>query len=509
MLGLAAVAFAFYLPALSGRFVFTDDYSYFYHPQNPTWYVEALNQCGRPLTGQYLRLCHRIIAKTGSPDLAHLPGLLGVMLLGLASFGWLRLCGVRTLPAFQFCLVLLTLPSALLCVTYLNCGSYGWAALASALALVTFAPALRRPGLALGWKLLLGSAAWALLVAGMFLYQPSALWYWTLTAAALLCGPTPTWAAFRARAAPLFALGLAAMAGYFIAYKIYFWAEGLTPLARGELSGDVGGKLAWFWAEPLHNALSLWQLPPTHWRFPRNVLILILAGGAAELLGLFRRRRGGDAPAAEEEGRGRRAGLVLVRWATGFALLPLSYAFNLAVSESWPAYRTLLPLAATTAVLAFAALQRMAELLPRRLCAPALTGALALAATACVAAGGANMMRLLILPRIAEFEYVKTRLLDYDPARHRSIHVVRPVSYEGAAPATIYDEFGVPCSCAVWVPDGLVRKALADLHQRGPVPPVTQSGPDEDDDPPEGALVIDIRELYRINPYRLGGPGRR
>jgi hypothetical protein len=503
-LGLAALAlvgFAFYLPALSGRYVFLDDYSYFYHgPQHEGWYVKELNRSGRPLTGLYLRLCHALVEHTGGPDLAHLPGLLGVLLLGLATFAWLRLQRVRTAPAFLLCVVLLTLPSTLLCVAYINCGSYGWGALAAALALLTFAPALLRPTMSWTGKLLLGAAAWVLLLTGMFLYQPSALYYWALATAALLCAPCPDWPTFRGRAGPLLVLGLASMAGYFAAYKTYFWALGLAPLPRGELTGDVGGKLAWFWGEPLHNALSLWQLPATHERFSRNVLLLILAGAAADLLGGLL-RRSADGPEAGRRGRG--AAAALARWLTAAALLPLSYAFNLAVRDEWPSYRTLLALTATTAVLAFAALLRLADHLPARLGRPALTAVLALAAGASLFAGGTNLMRLLILPRIGEFDVLKAQLLHFDPARHRSVHVVRPERGCGLAPAAIYDEFGTASTGSTWVPEGMVRKAWAELQRPGPPPPVSQSGPDEDATPPEGALVIDMRQLYQLNPYWL------
>jgi hypothetical protein len=493
---LAAVLLAFYLPVLSGRLAFFDDYAYFWPPSaaktDPVRsafssrdfnYVRALNRCGRPLTAFYLKLCAGLIRWSRSPDLGHLPGLVGVVLLGLATFAWLRRWHTPAAPAFLVCLTLLTLPAAQICVAWINSGSYLWAALTATVALFLFAPALRQPRPGWAEMLLRGAAAWLLLLAAMFTYQPAALYYWALTAAALLLAPPQDWAGFRARVAPLLLLGLAAMGGYFVAYRIFFSLLGLPTLPRGDLTGDPLGKLSWFWNEPLRNVLSLWVTPPTTPRLVWWTGALLVVGAAL------------DAATA----RGRRA-LTSTTWLTAFALVPLSYSFNLAVQENWAAYRTLLALYAVVVVLAFAALTRLTALLGRRLREPARIGVLACAALASLFCGETNLMRLAILPRILEFEYLKAQLLQPAVQATHRIHVIRPHIYDGPAPATIYDEFGLPTSAIAWAPESMVRRALQELGYRGPTLQLTQSSPD--DPPPDArdAAVIDLRAMWLLNP---------
>jgi hypothetical protein len=498
LLALAAVAFAFYLPVLSGRVAYADDLAYFFIDPTSHAYVSALNLCGRPLTGQYLRLCHRIIAETRSPDLAHLPGLLGALLLGLATFAWLRRLRVRAAPAFLLCVCLLALPSALLCGCYLNTGSYGWAALAGAAAALVFAPSGPGRGRVVG--ALATAAAWLLLVLGMFTYQPTALFFWTLTAASLACAPCPDWRTFRQRALPLFALGLAAMAGYAVAYKIFFRVMGLEEPARAALTFDVSGKLAWFSGVPLRIALSLWVLPAHNAGLALGTFLLALAGPVVDLLGLLGwKEKGGLSDHAAGQGKASQAALIVVKWATLYALLPISYAFNMIVQESYPAYRTMLAPAATMLVLLFASTARLASLLGRRWGRWALVVVLTATTVAALYLGGTNLSRLAILPRVGELEYIKTCLLSYDPARHRSVHVIMPQPWEGLASTAVYEEFGLPSTVLDWGPTAMVRRAAAEVML--PPPPVSQSrSPSEP--PPEGAFVIDMRWMALLNPYR-------
>jgi hypothetical protein len=494
---LVLLSLAFYLPTLSGRFVFCDDYAYVYGPPDRAgWYVQELDQSGRPLTSQFLRLCHWIVRTTGGPDLAHLPGLLGVVGLMVASFVWLRRCQTPAVPAFLFCIVLLTLPSTLLCAAYLNCGSYGWAALFAALALLTFAPALE-PETKWIVKIGLGLAAWLLMQVGFCLYQPSALYYWSLTAAALLLAPSADWRAFRSRAVPLLTLGLAAMVGYAVTFKLFLAVRGLPPLPRVAWTDDPASKVIWFWDFPLDSALSLWLTPPAPMRNASWMLWLAAAGLAAELLGAL---RSAATPAVRSD-RASRAALVLTRWALVAALIPVSYTFNLVVKESYSSYRTVLALTATTTIILFASIIRLTSLLGSRLQRPALTTILAAAAATGLYLGGANLMRLVILPRISEFEYVKTCLSDADRTRFASIHVIRAHICLGLAPAVAYDEFGTPSTALSWTIEPMVRRALRELHYHYPIPPVTQSGPDETTPLPPDAFVIDMRRLFRLNGY--------
>jgi hypothetical protein len=504
-LGLGALALLvlmFYLPTLSGRFVFGDDFAYFYPPTpvNSTAYIRALEVCGRPLTAQYLRVCHWLIHLTGNPNLAHLPGLLGVLLLSLASFVALRWCQLRAVPALLLCIVLLTLPPVQLCVAYLNCGSYGWAALMGALALLVLAPALR-PDAGFGLLLSRGAAAWFLLLVGQCFYQPTALYYWSLAAAALLCGQCADWREFRARAAPLFTIGLTAMASYVVAFKLYYWARGWPALPRAELASDLGDKFLWFWNLALPEALSLWVVP--FFLGSRHLLWLAAAGVIVELCRRCTGKKvcvdGNSSPLGTDAGKG--VGLVLTRWAAVACVLFLSYAFNLVLKENWAAYRTTLAFTATAVVILFFSLERVASLLGPRLGRSTLSAVLMVAAATGAYLGSTDLMGLVILPRITEFEFVKTRLIDSNLYLYRSIHIIRPDVYQGLAPSFAYEEFGTPSSALPWGANGLVVKALADLHYEGPTPPITQSGPNDPTPPAADAFVIDMRKMFHLNPY--------
>ncbi len=499
---LAAIVFAFYLPAISGRYVYLDDYQYFYNDQGP-WYIEVLSSIGRPLTGLYLYACDLIIQATHSPDLAHLVGLVGVLLLCVATFGWLRVNAVRPVPAVLFCIIFVTLPSMLLAVTFINCGSYALAALFGLLALYAQAPALFRPETKLIWKIACYALSCLLLVIGFLFYQPWGLYYWTMTAVALVAAPCPDWKTFRSRVIPMIAVGITAMAVYTVVYKTFLYVPDTYYTRRGEMTHDYLGKIRWFWSEPLRNALALWNIPPLHKNFSGFVFGLCVSGAFVDLLGLIGLKAKGSLSDLDDAKTTRigRLTLILAKWLTVFGLVPFSYVFNLVVVESWAAYRTTLPLVAIILVLAFASLMRWCSLLFVPVRMPTMVAITGVAAVLAMFHGGTNMMRLLILPRIEEFDFVKLTIAQgFEPGKHTSIHLIRADSYHGLAPALSYDEFGIPSTMVKGVSVPIVRKALQELRCWGPELPVTQEGPNDHLPVPAGAFVVDMREMIDLNP---------
>ena len=361
------------------------------------------------------------------------------------------------------------------------------------------------------------AASCASLIVGFLFYQPWGLYYWTMAAVTLVAAPCVDWKTFRSRVIPLFAVGLTAMAAYTVLYKFFLFVPNYYS-SRGAMTHDYVGKIRWFWEEPMRNALALWNLPSFHKNFNGFMLGLCVSGLIVDLLSLMSWKTK-DSLSDLDETKPTRIGrftLILAKWSVAFALVPISYLFNLVVVESWAAYRTTFPLAAIVLVLAFASLTRICSLLFVPVRVPTFVAILSFAAVLALFHGGTNMMRLLILPRIEELDYVKLTIArGFEPGKHTSFHVIRPNHFNGVALIQSYDEFGIPSTMVKGVAVPIVRKALQELRCWGDELPITTQGPTDNLPPPLGAFVIDMREMMDLNPAMarafctMGGPPGR
>jgi hypothetical protein len=206
-------------------------------------------------------------------------------------------------------------------------------------------------------------------------------------------------------------------------------------------------KLSWFSTEVLNNATNTFDITPSH--FVEVVVMAVIA----IVIVVFARRQWTD--------HGRRPALVVA--AVLVLALPITYAPNLIVDETWAAYRTLAALSALVLVFLLVAAREVAELVATRIARPSLRRRVDAAwsvalAVGIVTAGGvvaSTMHRELIRPQTKELAAFRVALRATYADRPATIAVRQVV--EPPSPPARYDEFGVPSLAKEWVPVGFAH----------------------------------------------------
>jgi hypothetical protein len=417
-LALLSLLLVAYFPALSGDYLFSDDYIWLPAsvPQTaPRPYYNPVRGflLGRPLYALVAPIM-RVLLDYGGILFTRLLVVAAIAGAALWLAGFLQRQGLSRSSAFAAAVAVATLPSFALMPFYLVTAPY----LAGS-ALGVWAGALLWQPLSSGARIGLarGAGAAALFAAGLCVHQHTAQMFWLVPVAHLLFSP---------RAAPkgflrFAAVGALAMGAYYLQYVLASAYLGIaTP--RSALTLEIETKAVWFLTRVLRNAANLWKTPPTV-ALAAAVAAWIFVGFLPEL----RRARG---------------------WAI-LACLILSHLPGLVVHESWASYRTL-PAVGSMVLLLF--LNTGFRLFPRG------RGAFAWGA----AVVGVGLCHLQLswyggpLQR-AEVDYLSKAIAREMPADIDLLHVIV------GAPALrlpIYDELGVPSSLKRWAVPGLINLAL-------------------------------------------------
>lgn len=549
----ALAALAAYLPAVVVPYAFSDDYRHFgsvHGAGGSVWEREA--EGGRPIQGAQLAGVLSLIPDLDSLRLVRLFGLLGAVLLGLLLYFVLSTRGINRWLATGISVSVITLPSFQVYVSW----SVLWAAPLAAI--LGGLASLRLSSVSDRWSreaLRPSVEAAALLLCGVLIYQPAAMFFWVFTAIEVLRPSVRLDRATRALVTRL-AVAIVAMAGGGLAARVGVHFYGGVYAGRTELVRDVVGKVGWFWDQPLVNAFNLFELVPT------QTLAIAIAIVAAVGIVLLHLDKGWEA---------------LGFLALAAALVPLSYAPNLVVSENFASYRSLGGLSALVMLYAWFGVWGIARAVPRLrgrsfpnpaavrgvflalalllsfvcvalivvplsnlpgsaahagasldalsgwprlvvlivlfvgVCGLGVWAAGSTANGVALAAGGVamaafaltgvllaarNVTTLFVKPQSLELQMMRSALDTPSPIRR--VVFVKPFVAEGAAPLVRYDEFGVPSSYLPWVPAPAVQLILREQRRQRSQPVIDVLPWDAPNIPrtaKPGEVLLDMRKV--------------
>ena len=484
-----AILLTAYAPVLLTPYAFSDDYPNLADgPQGAA--ITAMIREGRPLLalGTWLFL-H---TATDIEDLRSLRfmGIVGIALLVWSVFHILVRTGWGQVRSFFMAVILCTTLPFHVYAAWATVAFYPYAALISglsfALAERSFDEQRRLPT----W--LLAAGASLLLLAALTIHQPAAMFFWVLTAVALLKPDTPLGEALRRFGW----YGLIAAGGMLGGLGVVELGLALNPdiPARSGLVQDIPLKVVWFLFEALPNALHFALLSPS-WLFSgegptlspfQRGLDILLAWGALGVIagGLALYFQGTH---TERLGKVGLAGAILL----------LSYTPNLVVAENWATYRTLSSLSSIVVLYTLCACHGYAQHLRWPFApgwAKAGMGSIALAS---VLSAMYHVQTYFVAPQVRELALMRSQLVQEDISRVRGIYVVCSTRQDTLAPLVRYGEFGFPSSAASWAPASMVFFLLREMTPDYTHLPVTVVAADDPIDPPPDSLIVDMGKLLR------------
>jgi hypothetical protein len=484
-------ALAAYLPAIVVPYGYMDDYVVLaWREGHGGDFLRTATSYGRPFQGFSLWGSFSLAGDIESLRLVRLLSLVGVMLLAAFLYYALRQNDVNEWISAGVCVSVVTLASFQVYVAWAATGEVPYVAILGGLAWLMVRSAFGRRGRAF---VIRSASASAILLLALLTYQPAAMFFWVFAAIDVL-RPAET---LRGSARKLgVALGVAAVAMFFAyaAVRVGVHFYGGATSGRTNLVHDFVAKAKWFWNEPIVNGVGMFALVPT--ASVALVVTLVAAAGLALLHG--------------EAGWGALGFIGLAA-----ALVPLSYAPNLAVSEQFASYRSIGALAALIALYVWFGLWGVARalgpyavaalvsvlalsLVVRPLWRPAarvsvdsllhwhelaalallLAGLIAVALWArnvALAAGvlafavagtiiaARNVTTLLVKPQSIELQLLRSEL-DSPPHPARVVFI-KPNFNQGPAPLARYDEFGLPSTYFAWIPNPATELVLQERPQ--------------------------------------------
>lgn len=470
--------FLVYFQSVFHEYGLRDDYSHLRESrEEPGKLVKFTASHGRPLYGALLETSFAEIGEVDNLPWLRLTTVALLALLGVALWKQLYQSGWTEIQAAAIGLGVVLLPAAQIVAGWAVCWPHVLALLLAVAGFSAIETELERGGLKRAVALFGGCMIYML--AGL-LYQSNALFAVVPIAAVLLvrAGREPLtdvrWAAVH--------LGtlIAGLAGSYLLVQALFSNGVFQPSARMQLEGDYLGKIAWFFWQPLPNALGLYALRDTFDQADPLFWGAVLASVA--VIGYAVK----TAPDPEQR----------KKWLLCLVVLPLlAHVVSLAAAERAIGYRTLWALSGLVLVLVMFALRSL--LVAGRL-KPWMHHAV-LGVILAVAAWSAhrNTYTLLAVPQGHEWDLVLTPVMRTTFKAGTKVFIITPTLPDRSTTRMFSDEFGSLTSDSVWAPKEMFNDAM---RQRfGPKLPkgisyTVNLGPEA----PAGGqydLVIDLRKL--------------
>jgi hypothetical protein len=379
--------------------------------------------------------------------------LVASLLLGAVSlvcFKGFRAVGWSINTSLCFAVLMVLVPSAQVIAGW----AVGWPYVATALLAIGGFFAVEG-ALVLGLRAGVGravgqwSVALGLMIVSALIYQPSALFYLVPLAGALLVQRQRT----LAQCARWLGIHLGFVAGTLgLAYgamSLLYATQVFVKSGRVAFESHWGEKIAWFLAEPLPNALSLFVLNDNNQRDHAFYLAGAALGGAILVAGAY----------LEWRRYGMARGLI---WLSGLLGLPVfAFAVSMIASEHYATYRTIL--AMTGVLLCFLVASISALTLRWSVSARRMIAMLAISIA--FFAAQHHTYALIAVPQGNEWQLIVAG------AKQAHLTGIRPRIFAIASTpsdistATIYhDEFGSLSSNSEWVPREMFKRAMHDLH---------------------------------------------
>jgi hypothetical protein len=420
-----------YASVLSSTFGMDDDYNFL------NWGIEHVDTtfllliaAGRPINGKVLQWGFGAVGSIENLVYLRAITLTGIGLLAIGLFFFCRKHRVARLPSLVVACGIILLPSFQIYAAWAQHFTTPYTACLGLLSAFLVTPACR-----LSERSRIGAiiASALLLAIALLVYQPIAMFFCTGILISILAKADDGtgWNVRRLMdAAIAFVVGNGLG---FLIFKFCLRFQSMQGVSdRGSIALKPVEKLAWFFKEPLRNALSLYKVS-AKWQLQLAVLAFI-----ALAFVLYVKRAGI-----------KRATLILV-----FAVLALlaSYLPNMVVAENWASYRTLGALAATMLVLVVFSATEIFRFI-REIFAKSPDGvnrfALGFALLALLCAdfrAQSNLLNGLVLPLTTELNNLTAYIDKATGQKTGKMHVqIKPASYlDSSAVPMAYDEFGIP-----------------------------------------------------------------
>jgi hypothetical protein len=451
------------IPALTSRYGFSDDYSFLGYEQSAGELLrEVAGAHQRPLAGLIWVLSRELVGNIDALGWVRLVALAGAIALALAMRASAWSAGFSERFALTLAIGVGLLPSVQLYVAWAAGVPCIWASAASIVASQQLVSSGASVSLTLRIRVV------ALLLASGLTYQP-AVGFFVVGLVLALLSPQPRHEPRRLleRHASALAMAVAGVLVWIVVARIAINDDYRTTIAQ-----HPGRKVSWFSTEVLNNATNTFDITPSH-----VVEVLVLAVIAA-LVAVIARKQGLF------------VAFVLV------AALPITYAPNLIVEETWAAYRTLAALSALVLVFVLVAARELAQFVAttvsRQSTRRRLDGGVTLALV------GLGVIASVVVTTTMHDDLVgpQTRELAAFRSALRATYGDMPATIavrqlaEPPSPPARYDEFGVPSLAKEWVPVGLAH-AVYRADGRDPhAQQVLRLAPGEA--APAGATVIEI-----------------
>lgn len=357
---------ATYMPLVQTHFFYQDDYIWLLPNASQSELINlglSTIGTGRFLDGysqykvyEYLHYLQSV----GADSAIRFVGIISIALLAYVLFITFKTNRIKTKYAFIASILICTLPSFQVYASWIVINPEINAATLSALAgLLLFKVVFKENRERLLHRIVAIFIAVLLLVNSMQLYQPAAMFYWSVGLIPLaLLRDEDLKKKWRTPFIVYFSVGFVSMSIYFFSIKIVNYVMGTHTMARGALIPftveSIKWKIKWFLTSPLKNSLNLWNISPSY-ILGGFVGILILAGF---ILGL----RQSVLQAIKQ----RRFNLIWShsqRMLLIISIMPLSLLPTLLIRESWATYRTIISLEASICILLFISLLHIEEFL--------------------------------------------------------------------------------------------------------------------------------------------------
>lgn len=470
-----------YWQTIFTEYGFHDDYSNMREArEEPGKLVKFTSSHGRPLYGALLETSFSKLDEVGSLQWPRLTSVALLTLLGLALWRQLYQSGWTEIEAAVIGLGVTLLPAAQVEVSW----AVGWPhVLALVLALAGFAATeaeLERGGMKRVVALLGGGMIYAL---AALIYQSNALFAVVPIVAILLVrsGREPAtdlrWTIIH------LAILLAGLLAAFLLVKFLFNTGVFQPDARFRFETNPFTKLAWFFWQPLPNALGLYFLRDDH---NTGVWLLLLAIPVVVAVIVYGYRNVVEV----------KKSMVKKKWYLCLLIAPfLAHAVSFAAGERSIGYRTLFALSSLVLMMLVFALRSLlaAKKIPQ---AGYYSGLVVLVLIAALSAH-LNAYTLIAQPQNREWEMVRSAVMRADFKTAQRVYLIRPAPTDRTTARTFVDEFGAVSGDSDWVPQEMFKAAL---HERFPVRlpaggSYTVASGAQPPDEKAYDLIIDLRKL--------------
>lgn len=493
-LTIALTLFGVFLPSVTVPYAFADDYSILWmttgggpSPQFGKTIFDAATSEGRPIVGVLDQLFFSAAGTIDNLRFVRLFAVACIIVLALLLHWALVRSRIKPTVASLIAILVCSLPAFQVYSSWTTLFTVPLGAIlggsASRLVVTTVGATRRFAANRLGW-------ATAMLLCGLLIYQPTAMFFWVFLAVALIG------AAYESRrllpiAKIHFVVAGVALALWYLILKLSIHLVGNNAPGghRSTLTHDVAGKVRWFLGQPLYRSLNLFDLTPSPWF--AAVVVTVAAGGTLLLL-----RRWGVRP--------------LPYFGLALALIPLSYLPNLVVAENWAAYRTQVSISSLIALYfslgAIGIWLTFADWIKPRVSGQALVvaerfavGVALVFVAASAFVGSRNVTTLIAEPQATELRLLRGQVAALNAGVPR-IAFVETDWHGGLTNLVVYDEFGLASSVRPWAHEpsvDLILREEGKLTTQGPRP-VYDIYPSYSTTLPSDEPVIDLRGLQQL-----------